>query len=303
MSKYLRECIELFGDYKSVFSNSKLVGPFYCGLSFVAAFPHTYINLRSPTSTSRHKEVAIKFTGDAAGIIIEFDNNDRKLHGFDCSWISQFKEESEVLFMGGANEIHIVGVTVLSTLKNYSKYFSELVKFDNLINGRYSESSSELSIICNLIDGKHTDKYESNCFALFTNNKLHIELNYLRLKNNNTANILMYKMEIDAEIHPFSDSISTNLFRGDVIFKLFSNLESIVISDVARYQFSLKYLCSMISKWYSLQSITIYDKYDRWIHKVWTEDNDKLILMFSQHQFDIQYNEYPHTLTINRDVQ
>ena len=119
MSKYLRECVELFGGYRSIWSNDKLTGPFYSGLSFVALFPYTAIKLNSPTSTTYHKEVAIKFSGDGNGIMVEFDNQQNKqLHGFNCEWISQFKEESEILFMGGAYRIHINGVTIMDTKEN-----------------------------------------------------------------------------------------------------------------------------------------------------------------------------------------
>ena len=44
-------------------------GPFYCGMSRVMPLPSFNINLYSPTSTSIHQEVAIKFA-DEAGIII-----------------------------------------------------------------------------------------------------------------------------------------------------------------------------------------------------------------------------------------
>ena len=95
MSKYLRECVELFGDYNHIYSNNKLEGPFYSGLSFVAKFDITDITLFAPTSTSRELAVAQRFTGDGDGILIEFENHIQRLRGFGCEWISQFKEESE----------------------------------------------------------------------------------------------------------------------------------------------------------------------------------------------------------------
>ena len=60
--------------------------------------PQFGITLNSPTSTSVHIEVTTKFAGDH-GMIIELDIGSsmhmRHLKGFDCSWISQYKEEDE----------------------------------------------------------------------------------------------------------------------------------------------------------------------------------------------------------------
>ena len=89
MSKYLSECVQLFGDYKSAYSNNKLMGPFYSGLSFIATFPFVDISLNSPTSTSTETMVALRFSGNGEGIMVEFDNHDMKLRAFNCSWLSQ----------------------------------------------------------------------------------------------------------------------------------------------------------------------------------------------------------------------
>ena len=207
MSKYLRECVELFGDYDSFWSTNRLKGPFYCGLSFVATFHYTDITLYPPTSTSTEKMVAIRFSGDGDGIIVEFDNHDKELHGFDCSWFSNFKEESEVLFMGGANEIRIVGVTIMDTKITYQVYFRALGKFNDSINGQESEqwTNSETRIICDLIDIKvynkynpKIDRYIQDSFALFTNNKLEITLNlsWLTLSESKATNIIMHEFLI-----------------------------------------------------------------------------------------------------------
>ena len=78
--------------------NKGLRGPFFTGLSFVLNIPQFGITLNSPTSTSVHIEVATKFAGDH-GMIVELgigsDFNMVNLRVFDCSWISQYKEEDE----------------------------------------------------------------------------------------------------------------------------------------------------------------------------------------------------------------
>ena len=101
MSKILKETIFVYGtDYgydEDWDDMPRLLGPFYCGMSMVMNMPQFYIELLSPTSTSKHIEVAMKFSGKK-GIIIEFNNNKgdaQFVNGLDVSWLSRFKEEEE----------------------------------------------------------------------------------------------------------------------------------------------------------------------------------------------------------------
>ena len=285
MSKYLRESVELFGDYHSIWSNNKLIGPFYSGLSFVALFPITDITLNSPTSTTYYKEVAIKFSGDGNGVIVEFDNiNNKQLHGFDCGWISQFKEESEVLFMGGAHKIHINGVTVMDTKIKHQIYFRALTKFDLMLKGKSSQwNESEKCMICDLIDcivnntkNSDIDNYIYDSFALFLNNKLKIYLNVKELQrigDPKIANKIIY-------------THSTKLFRSNVILKLFKNLQLVVIAYDSKYKFPFEHLQSMMSESYSIETVAIRDEF--YINNLHF-NKDELIDMFQQHQLNIHF--------------
>ena len=73
-------------------------GPFYCGMSFIMPLSSFNTCLHSPTSTSTHIEVAIKFAKQQ-GIIIQFNNNgvniNKRTAFFDTSWISTYPEEDE----------------------------------------------------------------------------------------------------------------------------------------------------------------------------------------------------------------
>ena len=95
MSKLLRETVEIFGEC----SSDGLNGPFYSGLSAVINIPNFFIRLYSPTSTSVQIQVATKFSGDN-GMIMKLNNPQGSvqcmfLRGFNCSFISRFKEEDE----------------------------------------------------------------------------------------------------------------------------------------------------------------------------------------------------------------
>ena len=92
-SKYLRDAVWKYG----LWYERGLRGPFYTGMSWKMNMPQFTIYLVSPTSTSVHIEVALKFAS-RSGIIIEFDNPENTSSGakcIDCSWISRYKEEDE----------------------------------------------------------------------------------------------------------------------------------------------------------------------------------------------------------------
>ena len=95
MSKLLRETIRVYGE--SYYPYRTFLGPFYCGMSLVLNMTSFAISLLSPTSTSCHIEVSIKFSGEG-GSIIQFDNTRGKgmyVKGVDVSWISRYREEDE----------------------------------------------------------------------------------------------------------------------------------------------------------------------------------------------------------------
>ena len=100
----LKETICFYGETDQSFTwdedkeaKEGFLGPFYCGMSSVMTIPQFTMQLFSPTSTSCHIEVAMKFSGDN-GIIIQFDNEGGMatgMEGLDVSWISRYKEEDE----------------------------------------------------------------------------------------------------------------------------------------------------------------------------------------------------------------
>ena len=95
-SKILWQTVNLFGETGE--DGGDLVGPFFTGMNTVMTVPAFNINFYSPTSTSVHIEVALKFCGDH-GMIIQTNNTSRDssglLYGLDCSWISRYRDEDE----------------------------------------------------------------------------------------------------------------------------------------------------------------------------------------------------------------
>ena len=184
MSKLLRETVEIFGDCSSTMVGGNLFGPFYSGLSVVINISNFFLRLSSPTSTSVHLEVAMRFSG-ADGIILKLnnpkDNNQcRYLRGFDCSMISRYKEEDERhvfyhlyacvnlyvfiftlylpnrLFFGGFWYIKLESIYVTKTSRNFNKIISALSYFDAMISGAqlqgYQIKDEQFRLLNNLIE-------------------------------------------------------------------------------------------------------------------------------------------------------
>ena len=102
-SKVLKDTLWYYGKSSE--------GPFYTGMSWVMTLPQFNIYLYSPTSTSVKIAVAMTFCGDA-GMIMEFDQpaDLQGSKGFDCSWISRFREEDErydtLSLFSGCHQLH-----------------------------------------------------------------------------------------------------------------------------------------------------------------------------------------------------
>ena len=145
MSRYLRELVEIFGkcslgdyDENDDFVN-EMNGPFYTGLDVKLFISQFAMRLNSPTSTSKQLEVAMKF-GGTNGTILTFDNpkyNDQYqyLRCWDCSWLSHYKEENEVLFFGGFYRIKLICLRLLSTKQNFQNFVRCLAYLDGMITG------------------------------------------------------------------------------------------------------------------------------------------------------------------------
>merc|ERR1712048_1021982 len=105
--------------------DDRLAGPFYTGMAVKLFISEFAMRLNAPTSTSKQLEVAVKF-GGSSGTILTFDNpSDRgnrqytHLRGWDCSWMSAFIEEDEVLFFGGFYRIKLICSCLLAKKQNF----------------------------------------------------------------------------------------------------------------------------------------------------------------------------------------
>ena len=138
-SKLLKELVEFYGlrRYDKETEPNGENGPFYTGVSCVLPIPEFSLRLYSPTSTSKHIEVATIFA-DQSGMIITLNNDTAmtKARFFDCSWISRYAEEDERLFVNGFYSLRVQSVRIIETNENHRKLFQSLFFFDTILNGR-----------------------------------------------------------------------------------------------------------------------------------------------------------------------
>ena len=217
---YLLSQTVLFCGINNENDKGPLKGPFFTGISFIMIVPEFNIHLQSPTSTSVHIEVAIKFSGQQ-GIILEFHNHhahSQYARAFDVSSISRYPEEDERcctctcsylfffgyckfvyillfrLFMGSTwRALHINSIRIMETALNFEEVISAITALDLLISefGRpstYSHGQILSSLFNYILHGnldKRFNKYIYDTFKLFTSNKQRIYIDFEDLDDYN----------------------------------------------------------------------------------------------------------------------
>eukprot|EP01084_Bolivina_argentea_P226122 382001_1 len=273
-SKYLRECVEVYGQCSGWDDNGDLRGPFFSGISMVMNMPSFNIRLCAPTSTSIQIEVAIKFS-TTDGMIIEFDtpNNSpqhKYLKAFNVSWISRYKSEDERLFFGGFYFTKIVSVRIRSSNENFEKFMHALYYLDTMVTGgkqKHIEADKhDILVIKHLFHNvlnrysKVTEKlsedlspYIYSTFTTFIHSKKQIVLDLFELHskaNSKIRDLIMYRMDSENNASHRADNDDCNLFRNDLCL-IFKNAKTILIRTTDRdgkkiYSFSMKSLLSII---------------------------------------------------------
>eukprot|EP01084_Bolivina_argentea_P083145 150550_1 len=143
ISKYLREVVQYFGTTYNYTINGFEGGPFFTGLSFCMNIGYFSIRLNAPTSTSKEKTVAHRFT-KGTGIILQLNNN--KYPGcdeafFNASWVSCFPEEEERIWFGGQYRLELETIIDVKTCNNYQQIVQAIYKLDSILSGQSAGQS------------------------------------------------------------------------------------------------------------------------------------------------------------------
>eukprot|EP01084_Bolivina_argentea_P024103 44972_1 len=231
--------------------------------------PEFNLRLCSPTSTTKHTEIASRFSG-AKGMILQLNNvghgTSWLLRSWDCSWISNYgKDEDERLFIGGRWTINLQSVTLIKTKNSYGNFFKPLFQFDCMISGTLMDKNqyqkltpNEVQMLINLINHKvninikeHQNeyhKYINDTFASFTDHKTQITINPVIMLHH-------FKELYDLIMHPIKTLTAypllpsnTNLMKP-TLFQLFRNVLNVVINS------------TQLNPHSNQPSVSSYDKY------------------------------------------
>ena len=333
MSRRLRELVELFGqcsigdwDKEKKKAVDQMKGPFYCGMNTRLNIYSFAMRLNSPTSTSKHFPVAVKFSGPQ-GAVFTFANSGTSqyhyLRCFNCSILSAFPEEDECLFFGGFYRIKVVTLRIIETKRNMEKFVSAIFEFDHALSGGWPSKKVQdvFLIVHNLINIRLKKKSKKvilppfiiDCFHAFVENKKQIVFDLYHLfkfGNPNINKLLFHCKTLDQrdanKEFKRSDDDSNNLVRSET-FVLFRKVRRLIIQSTfneSSFSFSLLAFLNSISGT-NLDEIII--KSDEnwgncWIKSVWDSDEEILKNKYTARGYEIKIKreEGEYNLRINK---
>eukprot|EP01084_Bolivina_argentea_P092294 166067_1 len=139
LGRLLREAIELHGTRTC----NGDIHQFYHGISKQLMFDSLYPSVYGPLSTTSEFAVAVNFA-NTSGLILTFYSNDW-LQYFDCSWISDFANERELLFIGGIKPILISNIKNAITAVDHIVATKAISIIDRMTYGRFYEDNEKVS--------------------------------------------------------------------------------------------------------------------------------------------------------------
>ena len=306
LGRLLMELVLCFGENRH---SNDAKGPFYCGINCVLNIGSFAINLKGPCSTSTVLAVALNFAktvGGSGGMILKLNNDSYSAHKqylFDCSWISNYFEEAERLWIAGARPLRIASILIVETAKNYEVAMRALYAFDAMISGvahfkqyKVTANKSERKFISNLING-HVDSMKLDLFLknewnLFVQKKKEIVLNMGRLNDysNSLLDLIMNDMVKGKSIEPKGNE---NLFKTEWI-STFPSVKSIVILDYwLTYKFRLEALLTAVQSISTSSKVIVIDE-GKWTRKAL---NDEISETYREAGYSIKYSR-----KVKRDI-
>eukprot|EP01084_Bolivina_argentea_P312317 540706_1 len=114
-------------------------------MSFIMNFSEFAIYLSGPCSTTKQEEIACNFA-DETGIIIQLQNDmygtKRDARFFDCSFMSNYVEEDERLWISTDRKLRIQTIKMVKSGNNYKQFFHAFYLFDALLSGECMDGNA-----------------------------------------------------------------------------------------------------------------------------------------------------------------
>eukprot|EP01083_Nonionella_stella_P291099 990551_1 len=117
------------------------VNSFYHGIGDKLVFPSTANRqfVYGPLSTSSSFAAACVFTNNNNGIIVEFGDDIGFATQLPVGWLSDFTSESEHLFLGGAEGLKFINITIAETGEEYKYVLQALELIHDAINRKTND--------------------------------------------------------------------------------------------------------------------------------------------------------------------
>eukprot|EP01084_Bolivina_argentea_P272615 464219_1 len=114
---------------------------FYHGVSENMLFDSMNAYVYGPFSATSSFEIAVNFTNMNNGIVLQFIPRSF-LKYFDCCWVSRFSNEHELLFISMTYPIHIINITNVNLVIDYSKYIKTIAIIESMMDGWFFSSNT-----------------------------------------------------------------------------------------------------------------------------------------------------------------
>eukprot|EP01083_Nonionella_stella_P253923 873263_1 len=140
-AKLLTESVQCYGTFRGPMTDMQSVGSkYYRGIDMQFMFKRFITRFNVPLSTTTNFTKATEFAKGGRGLVMELKIFNEYIPGLDCSFLSSFDRENEILFFGSDSIFHINTVYqhYNNTWTNYTKYLNQIEYVMNIANGSFS---------------------------------------------------------------------------------------------------------------------------------------------------------------------
>eukprot|EP01084_Bolivina_argentea_P091441 164611_1 len=240
LGENIKICVQNFGTC----IKNGVVQSFYHGIDKHLLFPK-YIGgivIHSPLSTSSSLAVASNFTNNNSGLIVQFSGD--LCNYFSVSWLSDFTNESEYLFIQNKHGLLIKNIIEVGNGTEYGSIINALETLDRIMSCQYNQDVEEntkqfiLFIIRHKLLLYDKDKYlvlneySKQIIDTYFRNKRTVDLDYVQMVEFSFLSNFLFHMEMATQFDNFDDFQENDMFtfvRIDSFIILFPNIETITI--------------------------------------------------------------------------
>eukprot|EP01083_Nonionella_stella_P281858 959275_1 len=202
----------------------------------------------APTSCTPHLEIATVYS---EGIMLELCPRNYSLKLFNCSFVSSFAMEEEILFCGGRKALDIHSMIYVKQNENYRVFVKAIAVFNRLMNDALKPPKSEMFKVANMdyfivhCLVRHRLKVQGyeNTFPQYVNDtfdrccaaKTSVQMSLMNIMTYYAGFRLVYM-----------SSQCDNLVSFDKMSRLFPNCDEMIVNMTGHVAITSNYLMAMM---------------------------------------------------------